>query len=1064
MKYGASNSSRGRPFGLSAYRYIGGFLAVLAIGVLGLSLFLRTSDVQAAQTIPYKVNFQGRLTTNAGAPVADGLYNLQFRIYDASSSGNQLWIETRETTNRVQVTSGLFSVQLGDVSSLSPTLFATSNPRYFEITMATPATANCSTASCATWESPMSPRQPLGASVYAFNADTIDGIDGADLAQLSASNTFSGTNTFQNTMTISGANNASKFVVQDAGSATVLGVNTSTQTVSVANLNVGAGNYISLVGGATNTRPASPTEGMLYFDSTTKQLLTYANGKWQADRSTSTKIVAANDSPNKEAADYVVSAADETAGNADAAINAALAALPAGGGTVYLMEGTYTIDTTIALTTGDILEGAGHGTIIKLKNGINANINAVSVSGLSPNQYRVAVRNMLLEGNKANNTSGAQYGINTIYVANNENDGLEVDKVTIQNFRSNGILFDSFSRNSRVTDCVITGNSSNGIYINGSTNNINISGNTFKSNTGSAVDVRGARNMVIGNYFESNTGGGITTLNASNIVVSSNTFVSNGASGVDLWGSYGTVSGNTIKSAGSYGIRLFQSDGAAVTSNDIESSTQHGIYISSSTRNTISDNNIKSSLFDGISLTQFSDNNNINDNYIYNSGGTGSYNGIALESTFGSDNNTISGNRIIDTAGTGYAISIFGSVNDNTLLSGNSYSGTGASSIFDSGTNTAYNSQSTGGGDLVVKSSANMAVGTTTASASLTLQGGFKAISMSAPATPTVTRFGTAGTTTYTYAITATDGVGETLLSTAASTTTGNATLSASNYNRVSWTKISSAVSYKIYRTASGGTPSSLGLIGTVNSSATAMQFDDTGIAGTTAAPTTNTTGGSSVQGTANSSALAVTSTSATSQLVVIKASAAHSGELLQIQRSDATPIFTVAGQGAISARNWTDSSAAFQIQNAAGSAIFTVNSSSARIEIANGSDIHFAGVGNTRNAITKTFTCTSTEAVTDIVIVTGSGTVGRAPGGSASNTSAVGVVVAKPSATECTIAISGVVVVNFGGGTATIGDSVVTSGTPGTAMGTSTPAGGADIGKVISAKDGFNLVTILLR
>ena len=32
--------------------------------------------------------------------------------------------------------------------------------------------------------------------------------------------------------------------------------------------------------------------------------MVYANGKWQADRTTATKIVAANDSQNKEKADY----------------------------------------------------------------------------------------------------------------------------------------------------------------------------------------------------------------------------------------------------------------------------------------------------------------------------------------------------------------------------------------------------------------------------------------------------------------------------------------------------------------------------------------------------------------------------------------------------------------------------------------------------------------------------------------------------------------------------------------------------------------------------------------
>jgi hypothetical protein len=69
---------------------------------------------------------------------------------------------------------------------------------------------------------------------------------------------------------------------------------------------------------------------------------------------------------------------------------------------------------------------------------------------------------------------------------------------------------------------------------------------------------------------------------------------------------------------------------------------------------------------------------------------------------------------------------------------------------------------------------------------------------------------------------------------------TGNATLSATNYNIVSWTPAASAVQYKIYRvySSSSTTPSS-GLIGTVttNGSTAPQTFDDTGMVATTATP-----------------------------------------------------------------------------------------------------------------------------------------------------------------------------------------------------------------------------------
>lgn len=82
------------------------------------------------------------------------------------------------------------------------------------------------------------------------------------------------------------------------------------------------------------------------------------------------------------------------------------------------------------------------------------------------------------------------------------------------------------------------------------------------------------------------------------------------------------------------------------------------------------------------------------------------------------------------------------------------------------------------------------------------------------PATPTITNAGTAGATAYSYKVSAilTDGT-ETDLSAAGSTATGNATLGAVNYNTITHSAYTDAYAYRIWRTASGGSPSSTGLI-----------------------------------------------------------------------------------------------------------------------------------------------------------------------------------------------------------------------------------------------------------
>ena len=194
--------------------------------------------------IPSTLNFQGRLTDSTGALMPDGLYNMQFKIYTVPTGGSASWSEIREVSGsdyRVQVTNGLFSTQLGQRTALPASLFANTD-LYFEITMANPATATCSTAACQTWESPMVSRQKLATSAYAYNSDTLDGLDSTAFAQLAANNTWTGTNTIQNTST-------SAFSVQNAGGVALLGVNTTAGTTTIS----GNSNSQSLIVKASST-------------------------------------------------------------------------------------------------------------------------------------------------------------------------------------------------------------------------------------------------------------------------------------------------------------------------------------------------------------------------------------------------------------------------------------------------------------------------------------------------------------------------------------------------------------------------------------------------------------------------------------------------------------------------------------------------------------------------------------------------------------------------------------------------------------------------------------------
>jgi len=81
---------------------------------------------------------------------------------------------------------------------------------------------------------------------------------------------------------------------------------------------------------------------------------------------------------------------------------------------------------------------------------------------------------------------------------------------------------------------------------------------------------------------------------------------------------------------------------------------------------------------------------------------------------------------------------------------------------------------------------------------------GLLATALSTPGAPTVTPTGTTGSTHYGYRIAARSANGTTLAGTEGTTTTGNATLSGTNYNALAWTAVPGAVSYDIYGRTTG--------------------------------------------------------------------------------------------------------------------------------------------------------------------------------------------------------------------------------------------------------------------
>jgi hypothetical protein len=140
--------------------------------------------------VPLFINYQGKVADSTGLPIgASGTAaaptaapvnrKVIFRIYDASTGGTRLWTEEQTAT----ISLGVFSVLLGN--GINPTGTASTESRPALDTIFTPSAAtsrfleimvdngdNAITAS----DVPVSPRQQITSTAFAFHAKVADGI------------------------------------------------------------------------------------------------------------------------------------------------------------------------------------------------------------------------------------------------------------------------------------------------------------------------------------------------------------------------------------------------------------------------------------------------------------------------------------------------------------------------------------------------------------------------------------------------------------------------------------------------------------------------------------------------------------------------------------------------------------------------------------------------------------------------------------------------------------------------------------------------------------------------
>ena len=397
---------------------------VVCLVVVAILLVLPFGNVPAALsapsfstvTIPNKVGFEGYLTDGTGQPISDGAHNLAFRVYSAVSDppASAAWVETQTIT----VTTGLYSVLLGSVNTLTTNLF--SGDRWVGVTV------DAGTE--------ITPRTRVASVPFALNAEhansaeTVDwtgiGNKPADLVTGSGANgqlsLWNGTNTVigvsgllysGNNLSVAGGLNVGNATGATGGqiraSGTVTGSNLS--GTNTGDATKAGENYLSLSGQAFTANPVNL--------SGSNATGTLAAGRFPAltgDVSTSagslTTSIGANKVTNSKLATMAgVSLKGNSSGStgnaADlsvATVNTMLGTVTGSGANTRITyySGASTVTSNANLTTD--------GSSVTMSGGLNVN-----TSGAAAGTIRAAGRIY------PNNQAGVGYAANVQTVANN---------------------------------------------------------------------------------------------------------------------------------------------------------------------------------------------------------------------------------------------------------------------------------------------------------------------------------------------------------------------------------------------------------------------------------------------------------------------------------------------------------------------------------------------------------------------------------------------------------------------------------------------------------------------
>src|SRR3990167_3792620 len=188
--------------------------------LLALCLLLTASWLLPSRTgeaaIYSTINFQGKVVNSSGTNIADGTYNMQFKLYTGGNGiiggGDETleWTEERLNNNSqgVTITDGIFQVNLGSVTSL-PDIF-NNNTVWLSMNVGN-TNGTCTPFSSCSGDGEMSPFIRMTAAPYALNSDKLGGLQASNFVQLA-----------QGVQTDASSTNPSIFINKTGGTANVL--------------------------------------------------------------------------------------------------------------------------------------------------------------------------------------------------------------------------------------------------------------------------------------------------------------------------------------------------------------------------------------------------------------------------------------------------------------------------------------------------------------------------------------------------------------------------------------------------------------------------------------------------------------------------------------------------------------------------------------------------------------------------------------------------------------------------------------------------------------------------